>query len=57
MNRDIYMRSREAAAYIGVCFRTLQAYIADGIIPCTKPAGRWIFKKRDLDDFLNNNRH
>lgn len=51
------MRSREAAAYIGVCFRTLQAYIADGIIPCTKPAGRWIFKKRDLDDFLNNNRH
>ena len=52
--KDTYMRSKAAADYIGVCFRTLQNYIADGRIPCTKPAGRWLFKKRDLDAFLNN---
>lgn len=54
MAREAYLRSREAAEYIGVCYRTMQSYIADGIIPCTKPAGRWLFKKRDLDAFLNN---
>jgi len=54
MAKEKYLRSREAAAYIGVCFRTLQTYIADGVIPCTKPAGRWLFKQRDLDAFLDN---
>ncbi len=44
MSKETYMKSKEAAAYIGVCFRTLQTYIADGLIPCTKPAGRWLFK-------------
>lgn len=56
MKNEKYLKSREAAAYIGVCFRTLQTYISDGIIPCTKPAGRWIFRKSDLDAFLNNDR-
>lgn len=54
MAKETYLRSREAAAYIGVSFRTMQNYIADGLIPCTKPCGRWLFKKRDLDAFLNN---
>ena len=65
MGRETYLRSKEAAEYIGVCFRTMheyigvcfrtmQNYIADGLIPCTKPGGRWLFKKRDLDAFLNN---
>ena len=54
MGKETYMKSKDAAAYIGVCFRTLQTYIASGLIPCTKPAGRWLFKKRDLDAFLNN---
>lgn len=54
MSKETYLRSKEAAEYIGVSFRTLQTYIASGLIPCTKPAGRWIFKKRDLDAFLNN---
>lgn len=48
------LRVREAAAYIGVCYRTMQNYISAGVIPCVKPAGRWLFKKRDLDAFLNN---
>ena len=51
---EIYLKSKKAAEYIGVSYRTLQTYIADGLIPCTKPAGRWLFKKRDLDAFLNN---
>lgn len=54
MAKETYLKSREAAAYIGVSFRTMQNYIADGLIPCTKPGGRWLFKKRDLDAFLNN---
>ncbi len=54
MGKETYLRTKEAAEYIGVCFRTMQNYIADGLIPCTKPAGRWLFKKRDLDAFLNN---
>lgn len=49
-----YLRSREAAKYIGVCYRTLQNYIADGLIRCTKPGGQWLFKKSDLDAFMNN---
>lgn len=56
MAREVMMRTREAAAYIGVCFRTMQTYIADGVIPCVKPAGRWLFRKSDLDAFLNNAR-
>ena len=54
MVRETYMKSKEAAAYIGVCYRTMQTYISMGLIPCTKPGGRWLFKKRDLDAFLNN---
>jgi len=48
------MRTKEAAAYIGVGFRTIQRYIAEGRIPCTKPAGRWYFRKSDLDAFMDN---
>ena len=54
MAKETYLGTKEAAEYIGVCFRTMQNYIADGLIPCTKPAGRWLFKKRDLDAFLSN---
>ena len=54
MAKETYLKSKEAAEYIGVCFRTLQTYIAEGRIPCTKPGGHWLFKKRDLDAFLNN---
>ena len=52
MNND-YLRTKEAAEYIGVGLRAMQRYIADGVIPCVKPMGRWYFKKRDLDAFLN----
>lgn len=52
MAKECYMKSKAAAAYIGVSYRTIQTYIADGLIPCTKPGGRWLFKKRDLDAFF-----
>ena len=57
MAKETYLRTKEAAEYIGVCFRTMQKYIADGLIPCTKPGGRWLFKKRDLDAFMENKLH
>jgi excisionase family DNA binding protein len=56
MGKETYLRSTEAARYIGVCFRTMQSYISQGLIPCTKPAGRWLFRKSDLDAFLANDR-
>ncbi len=57
MAKECYMKSKAAAAYIGVSYRTIQTYIADGLIPCTKPGGRWLFKKCDLDAFLENKLH
>lgn len=57
MAKETYLKTREAAEYIGVCFRTMQTYIADGLIPCAKPAGRWLFRKRDLDAFMENKLH
>ena len=48
------MTTKQAAEYIGVCLRTMRTYIAEGIIPCTKPMGRWYFKRSDLDAFMNN---
>ena len=56
MGKETYLKSKEAAAYIGVSFRTMQNYIADGLIPSTKPAGRRLIKERDLDAFLANER-
>ena len=57
MAKETYLKTKEAAEYIGVCFRTMQNYIADGLIPCAKPAGRWLFRKRDLDAFMENKLH
>ena len=58
MSYDYGKRSvseNEGGCCIHQClFRTMQNYIADGLIPCTKPGGRWLFKKSDLDAFLNN---
>lgn len=48
------MKTKEAAEYIGVGLRTMQRYIAEGVIPCTKPMGRWYFRKSDLDAFMDN---
>lgn len=56
MGKETYLRSKAAAAYLQVSFRTLQNYIAQGLIPYTKPAGRLLFKERDLDAFLANER-
>ena len=51
MAKETYLKSREAAEYIGVCFRTMQTYIAEGRIPCTKPGGRRKKKKRDSHNY------
>ena len=56
MGKERYLRSRQAAEYLGVSYRTLQYYIADGLIPCSKPAGLWLFRESDLDAFMMNAR-
>ena len=54
MAKETYLRSKAAAEYLGISYRTLQNYIAGGLIQCVKPAGQWLFKKSALDAFLNN---
>lgn len=44
---------KEAAAFLRVAYRTVQRYLADGLIPYTKPAGRVLVKEQDLIDFVN----
>lgn len=44
---------REAAEFLRVAYRTVQRYLADGLIPYTKPAGRVLIKEQDLIDFVN----
>lgn len=43
----------EAAEFLRVAYRTVQRYLADGLIPYTKPAGRVLIKEQDLLDFVN----
>lgn len=44
---------KEAAEFLRVAYRTVQRYLADGLIPYTKPAGRVLIKEQDLIDFVN----
>jgi len=44
---------KEAAVFLRVAYRTVQRYLADGLIPYTKPAGRVLIKEQYLVDFVN----
>jgi excisionase family DNA binding protein len=50
------MNTREAASYLGVCYRTLQKLIYDRRISFIKIDSSYRFKIEDLDDFIEQNR-
>lgn len=46
------LTTTEAADYLRLKERKLYELVADGAIPCTKVAGRWLFPKAELDRWL-----
>jgi len=42
----------EAAAYLRLKERKIYEMVAEGIVPCTKVTGRWLFPKAELDQWL-----
>lgn len=48
-----YVTIKEAAEWMRVSYRTMQRYIAEGKLPCTKPGGRVLIKEIDLEKFAN----
>lgn len=53
MNQN-FLKTKEAAEYIGYSVSGFKKLVYKGIIPYTKPAGRLFFYKKDLDGFLSN---
>src|SRR5215468_4385399 len=42
----------EAAAYLRLSERKLYELVANGVVPCTKVTGRWLFPKAALNRWL-----
>ena len=42
----------EAATYLRLSERKLYELVANGVVPCTKVTGRWLFPKVALDRWL-----
>jgi excisionase family DNA binding protein len=42
----------EAAAYLRLKERKIYEMVAEGVVPCTKVTGRWLFPKAELDHWL-----
>ena len=51
-NGDEWLSSAEAARYLGVTTRTIQNWIAKGILPVSHPGRKLRFKRGELDAFL-----
>lgn len=56
--KEIYLTLDEAAEYCRVGKRTLQRYLAEGLLPYYRPGGgrRIVFWEPDLDAFLQQGR-
>lgn len=46
----------EAADYIGIMVGTLHRYVEDGLIPYYNIAGKKMFTRADLDEFIESRR-
>ena len=58
MNETTWLRTPEAAAYLGVHEETIRRWAREGVIPAAKLGNRggfW-FKREDLDRFLDARR-
>lgn len=46
------LTTAEAAEYLRIKERKLYELVADGVVPCTKVTGKWLFPRGDLDRWL-----
>ncbi len=49
-----YLNSKQAAKFIDVHVKTLLRFASEGVIPYTKPRGRYYFAKSHLIAYINN---
>jgi putative molybdopterin biosynthesis protein len=52
-----YLTAREAADYLRLNEKKVYALVKDGAIPATKVAGKWLFPKRLMDEWLMESTH
>lgn len=50
-----YLNSKESADYLGISINTLYQYSSRGILKSNHPSGRLMFRKAELDDFIDKN--
>ena len=50
-----YMTAAQCAEYLGVSLRTVHRYITARGLPATKPAGRWIINREELEKWIRAN--
>ena len=47
-----YLNTDEAAAYLGIRERKLYELVANGVVPCSKVTGKWLFPRAALDRWI-----
>ncbi|MGF1528355.1 MAG: substrate-binding domain-containing protein [Candidatus Competibacterales bacterium] len=50
-----FLTTREVAAYLGLKERKIYDLVAKGRIPCTRAAGKWLFPRERIDQWLLEN--
>ena len=53
---DAYLSKREAASYLRRCTRTLESLVAAGEIPAYRVRGKLLFRRTDLDAYVEARR-
>ena len=56
-NDDSFLTTEEVLAYLNVNLRTIYRLIKAGSIPAVRVGRQWRFRKRDLDTWLDSQRH
>jgi excisionase family DNA binding protein len=53
------MRTREAANYLGSSMWKIRRLVQDGLLPYVSDSegGRWLFDVKDLDAYIDTNKH
>jgi excisionase family DNA binding protein len=53
MSDDVYLTTADAVTYLRTTMRTLYRRLGNGEIPAVRMGHQWRFRKRDLDQWLN----
>lgn len=49
---ETYLNTGQAAAYLGIKERKLYELVAEGLVPCSKVTGKWLFPRAALDRWV-----